>query len=123
MPGREKSPMTEPRHIFHHILQGTVPCQRVWEDEHTLCFRDIHPKAPIHALLIPKKDYQDALDFYAHASPEEVLAFQNAFVQTIKTLKLDTQGFRAITNQGHHGGQEVPHFHLHILGGEVLEDF
>ncbi|PPE03624.1 HIT domain-containing protein [Holospora curviuscula] len=102
--------------IFRKIIQGIIPCQKIWEDTHTLCFKDITPKAPIHVLLIPKGDYQDALRFYKNASVEEILSFQKGMVAVVELLGLGKHGFRAIMNQGDYGKQEVLHFHVHILG-------
>ena len=107
--------------IFRKIIQGTIPCQKIWEDRHNLCFKDINPKAPIHVLLIPKGTYQDAVDFYKNASVEEILSFQKGIVAVVTLLGLEKGGFRAITNQGHYGKQEVFHFHLHILGDKERE--
>ena len=113
----------ESLNVFQKIIQGIIPCARVLENEHSLCFRDVAPKAPIHVLLIPKKDYRDAYEFYTQASCEELLSFHKALTQVIALLGLHETGFRIISNQGHDGGQEVPHFHMHILGGALLPAF
>ncbi|ETZ05278.1 MULTISPECIES: HIT domain-containing protein [Holospora] len=104
--------------VFLKIVQGIIPCQKVWEDSYTLCFKDVSPKAPVHVLLIPKGEYLNALEFYKNASTEEILSFQKGIVEVVELLGLEKNGFRAITNQGNYGHQEVPHFHLHILGAK-----
>lgn len=109
--------------IFQKIIQGLVPCERIWENAHALCFKDIEPKAPVHALLVPKKHYLHALDFYANASDLEILSLQKGIANVIHILNLQKNGCRIITNQGLHGRQEVHHFHLHILGGALLPNF
>lgn len=105
--------------IFARILRGEIPNKTVLETPHTLTFHDINPAAPVHVLLIPKGAYVDFADFAAHASTEELVDFHRAAAQVCDMLELD-QGYRCITNAGAHGMQEVPHYHLHILGGHVL---
>ncbi|MFD1796193.1 HIT domain-containing protein [Paracoccus aurantiacus] len=110
--------------IFARILRGEIPNDTVLETEHTLAFRDIQPKAPSHVLVIPKGKYVTFDDFAENASPEEITDFLRACAQIAKAEGLSTaeggHGFRAITNAGSDGVQEVPHFHLHILGGRVM---
>lgn len=105
--------------IFARILRGEIPNKTILETPHTLAFYDINPAAPVHALVIPKGAYVDFADFAAHASAAELVDFHRAAAQVCDMLGLD-QGYRAITNAGAHGMQEVPHYHLHILGGRVL---
>jgi len=105
--------------IFAKIIRGEIPCDKVYEDEHVLAFNDIAPQAPIHILVIPKGAYIDLADFSANASGDEITAFNRAVAQIISDHDLES-GFRAIANTGVHGGQEVPHYHLHILGGASL---
>ncbi len=106
--------------LFARILRGEIPCSKVYEDAHVLAFRDIHPKAPVHILVVPKGDYVSLQDFSAQASEDEITAFYRAVSKITAAEGLDSGGFRAIANAGLHGGQEVPHFHLHILGGGEL---
>ena len=106
--------------IFAKILKGDIPCDKVFEDDHVLAFRDISPQAPVHILVIPKGQYISLEDFGAKASPEEIAAFHRAVAKIIADEGLSENGFRAIANTGDHGGQEVPHYHLHLLGGEKL---
>ncbi|MNP59229.1 HIT-like protein [compost metagenome] len=93
------------------------------ETEHSFAFRDIAPKAPVHVLLIPKGAYVSYDDFAANASDAEILDFTRALARLTQELGVDLdqgQGYRAITNAGPDGVQEVPHFHLHILGGRHM---
>lgn len=106
--------------IFAKILRGEIPCDKVYEDDHVLAFKDIAPQAPVHILVIPKGAYISIDDFGANASPDELKAFFSA-VNTIANDKgLTEQGFRSIANTGDYGGQEVPHFHMHLLGGKKI---
>lgn len=106
--------------IFARILRGEIPCDRVMENGHVLAFRDIRPQAPVHILVIPKGKYRDAADFGANASAAEIEAFWRVVPQIAGEHGLTDRGFRIIANAGAHGGQEVPHFHVHILGGRYL---
>ena len=106
--------------IFARILRGEIPCKKVFENEHVLAFRDIHPKAPVHILVLPKGRYLSIADFGARASAQEITAFYQAVSSIAETEGLSRDGFRAIANTGLNGGQEVPHFHLHLLGGGKL---
>lgn len=102
--------------IFAKIIRGEIPCNKIFEDDHVLAFYDIAPQAPIHILVIPKGAYTDLADFSANARSDEITAFHRAVAQLVKDHDLKG-GFRAIANTGEHGGQEVPHYHLHIVGG------
>lgn len=106
--------------IFAMILRGEIPKSTVIETDNSLAFRDINPQAPVHVLLIPKGKYVTIDDFAANASAEETHDFWATFASIIEREGLREKGYRVISNAGDHGLQEVPHFHLHILGGEVL---
>lgn len=106
--------------IFAMILRGEIPNSTVVETDHSLAFRDINPQAPVHVLLIPKGKYVTLDDFAANASVEETADFWTTFSSIITSENLDGGGYRVISNAGDHGLQEVPHFHLHILGGHTL---
>lgn len=105
------------QNIFAKILRGEIPCDKVYEDDHVLAFNDIAPKAPVHILVIPKGAYISVEDFGAQASAEEIKAFFSAVSKIARENGLVENGFRSIANTGVHGGQEVPHFHMHLLGG------
>lgn len=104
--------------IFAKILRGEIPNNTVYEDEYVLCFDDINPQMPVHCLIIPKGAYVDLSDFSMNASDDEVMAFHRAISQIVDLKGLVNSGYRTICNTGDHGCQEVPHFHMHILGGE-----
>ena len=106
--------------IFAKILRGEIPCRKAHEDEHVLAFHDIHPQAPVHILVIPKGAYKDMSDFTQNAKPEEIAALFRALGRIAKDNGLDETGYRVISNCGVNGGQEVPHLHLHLLGGRKL---
>jgi histidine triad (HIT) family protein len=111
----------DPQNIFARILRGEIPNKTVLETPHTLAFHDIHPQAPIHVLVIPKGAYVTFDDFAARASAEELTDFHRTAAKVCAMLGIAPgQGYRAITNAGVHGLQEVPHYHLHILAGRGL---
>jgi histidine triad (HIT) family protein len=111
----------DPQNIFARILRGEIPNKTVLETPHTLAFHDIHPQAPIHVLVIPKGPYVTFDHFAAEASAEELTDFHRTAAKVCAMMGIAPgQGYRAITNAGVHGMQEVPHYHLHILGGRVL---
>ena len=106
--------------IFAKILRGEIPCDKVYEDDHVLAFNDIAPQAPVHILVIPKGKYISIDDFGANGTAEEVAAFYRAVSHIVKEKGLQNNGFRTIANTGDDGGQEVPHYHMHILGGQKI---
>ncbi len=115
------APSYDPQNIFARILRGEIPNKTVLETAHTLAFHDIHPQAPVHVLVIPKGPYATFDQFAAEASAEEIVDFHRTAARVCEMVGVAPgQGYRAITNAGLHGMQEVPHYHLHILGGRVL---
>ena len=106
--------------IFAKILRGEIPNDTVYEDDHVLAFNDIAPQAPVHVLVIPKGAYVSIDDFGTNGSAEEIKAFHSAISKIVEQLGLKGDGFRVISNTGKNGGQEVPHYHAHILGGTQL---
>ncbi len=108
------------QNIFAKILRGEIPNKTVYEDDHVLAFEDINPHAPVHVLVIPKGPYTDIGDFSANASDLEITAYYRAFPKILDKLDLTGDGYRVIANCGINGGQEVPHFHSHILGGTKI---
>ena len=103
--------------IFAKILRGDIPCKKVHDDAHALAFHDIHPARPVHVLVIPKGKYTDFTDFATRAPAAEQGGFWKAVAETAAKAGVTTSGYRLIANTGANGGQEVPHFHVHILGG------
>lgn len=113
-------PEYDDSNVFARILRGEIPCKKIHEGPHVLAFADLHPKAPVHILVIPKGKYVDVADFGARADTGEVAAFWQAVATIAQESGLRERGFRVIANAGANGGQEVPHFHVHILGGKAL---
>jgi len=112
------------QNIFAKILRGEIPNKTVLETEHSLAFYDIEPQAPVHVLVIPKGPYVCYDHFAQAATDAEILDFTRASGEVCRLTGVQPgeggEGFRAITNAGEHGVQEVPHYHLHILGGRAL---
>ena len=109
--------------IFAKILRGEIPCNKIYEDEFVLSFHDINPQKKIHALVIPKGKYIDLDDFSLNASSEEMVGLLKGINIVAKKLGISTEvgeGYRAIANISDHGGQEGPHLHFHIFGGEKV---
>ena len=108
--------------IFAKILRGEIPCSKVFENEYVLSFYDINPQKKIHILVIPKGEYIDLDNFNTEASEKEIIEFTKSITHIVKTLKISSndKGYRVLTNIGQNGGQEVPHLHYHIFGGEVI---
>jgi len=106
--------------VFARILRGEIPCNRVFEDAHVLAFHDIHPQAPVHVVVISKGAYRDMNDFSANAPEAEISALFRAVGKIAADLNLAGEGYRFLSNCGGHGGQEVPHFHVHLFGGRPL---
>ena len=101
--------------IFAKILRSEIPCNKVFEDEFIFSFEDINPKAKIHILIIPKKPYIDVLDFLENADADYQSNFWISVNKIISQLDLKNKGFQIKTHKGKDGGQEVFHFHLHLL--------
>jgi len=106
--------------IFAKILRGEIPCKAVYEDEFALAFPDINPQAPVHLLVIPKGEYVSAADFNASAPPDALTGFYRAVAHVAKLAGVADNGYRLICNIGADSRSEVPHFHVHILGGKKL---
>tara|TARA_Y100001936_G_scaffold10984_1_gene9715 strand:+ start:566 stop:931 length:366 start_codon:yes stop_codon:yes gene_type:complete len=109
--------------IFAKILRGEIPCKKIYEDEFVLSFHDINPQKKIHALVIPKGKYKNLDDFCENASPTEIVGFFKGIEIVAKKVGISIQngeGYRALTNIGNNGGQEVPHLHFHLFGGEKV---
>tara|TARA_B100001250_G_C19624084_1_gene710730 strand:+ start:149 stop:514 length:366 start_codon:yes stop_codon:yes gene_type:complete len=109
--------------IFAKILREEIPCKKIYEDEFVLSFYDINPQKKIHALVIPKGKYVDLDDFCSNAKPEEMVGLLKGINIVAKKLgmSVDTgKGYRALSNISEDGGQEVPHLHFHLFGGEKL---
>jgi histidine triad (HIT) family protein len=112
------------QNIFAKILRGEIPNKTVLETEHALAFHDIQPQAPIHVLVIPKGPYVCYDHFALEASDAEIVGFNRAVGEVCKMLEIQPgeggDGYRVISNAGENGVQEVPHLHVHVLGGRWL---
>ena len=108
--------------IFAKILRKEIPCKKIYEDDYVLSFYDINPQKKIHALVIPKGEYIDLDDFLKNGKEKEITEFFKAVSHVAKLLKVSNieGGYRTLTNIGKNGGQEVPHLHFHIFGGEKV---
>ncbi len=105
--------------IFDKILAGDIPCQKIYEDEFVLAFRDVNPQAPTHALVIPKKRVERFQEYKA-ADPIDVGQFFNRVAKVASELGLEKRGYRIVINNGADGQQSVEYLHAHILGGRQL---
>ena len=109
--------------IFAKILRKEIPCNKIYEDEFVLSFHDINPQKKIHALVIPKGKYTDLDDFSANASAKEIVGLLKGINIVARKLEISVdkgKGYRALANISEHGGQEVPHLHFHLFGGEKI---
>jgi histidine triad (HIT) family protein len=112
------------QNIFAKILRGEIPCDKVLETEHSLAFNDIQPQAPVHVLVIPKGPYVNADHFGEAATDAELADFNRAIGRVAREAgvaqSMGGGGYRIIANSGPDGRQDVPHFHIHIAGGERM---
>ena len=112
------------QNIFAKILRGDIPCEKIYEDEYVLSFKDVNPQAPSHILIIPKGAYTDINDFIENASNEEIIGFNKAIPVVAHQLGISEtsggKGYRLISNAGSEAHQTVAHFHIHLLAGRNL---
>ena len=101
--------------IFAKILRNEIPCEKIYEDDFVLSFKDINPQAKLHILIIPKKSFIDIADFLENGDEKYQSDFWKSVNQIIKDLNLTDKGFQLKAHKGKDGGQEVFHFHLHLL--------
>ena len=112
--------MYDKNNIFAKILRKEIPCDKVYEDLFGLFFNDINPQAKIHVLGIPKFPCSTFSEYIKNADNENISSFFKSVQIVINKLGIENSGYRLITNSGENGGQEVPHFHIHILAGEKI---
>jgi diadenosine tetraphosphate (Ap4A) HIT family hydrolase len=110
----------DPQNIFAKILRGEIPCDKVYEDDTALAFKDINPQAPVHVLVLPKGPYVSQDDFSANASDAEIAGLFRAVGTVARELGVVEDGYRFLANTGSDAHQEVPHFHVHIFAGRDL---
>ena len=109
--------------IFAKILRSEIPCEKIYEDEFVLSFYDVKPQKKIHALVIPKGKYVNLDHFTNDASDKEIVALIKGINTVAKKLGISIdvgRGYRTLSNIGSDGGQEVPHLHFHLFGGEKV---
>ena len=112
--------MYDDNNIFAKILRSEIPCDKVYEDNNVIFFHDINPVAKIHVLGVPKIKCVNFADFIEQSNEQTIKNFFKKVLVVVKMLDLKESGYRLITNSGSDGGQEVPHYHVHIIGGEPL---
>ena len=112
--------MYDENNIFAKIIRGEIPCDKVYEDDNVLFFKDINPIAKIHDLGIPQSQCVDFSDFILKNTPTTISEFFKKTNLVIEKLGIGNDGYKVISNSGINGGQEVPHFHIHILGGQKV---
>jgi histidine triad (HIT) family protein len=104
--------------IFGKIIKGELPSEKVFENDRIVAIKDIHPQAPVHILIIPKKEIQDLQS----VTPED-LPLMTEIIEVAQKLakKFNIEkGYRLLTNNGSEGGQVIFHLHFHLLGGRKL---
>ena len=104
--------------VFAKILRGEIPTSKIYEDDYVISFRDIHPKAPTHVLVVPKRAYVDFNDLIQKADATEKDGIFNAVYKIACQLNVVESGYRLLMNVGSGAGQEVPHLHIHILSNK-----
>ncbi|MGB8622522.1 MAG: HIT domain-containing protein [Paracoccaceae bacterium] len=114
----------DPENIFAKILRGEIPNDTVLETEHSLAFRDIQPQAPTHVLIVPKGAYVTYDHFAQEASDAEILDYTRAIGEVCRIMGVQPgeggSGYRILSNSGGDAVQEVPHLHVHVVGGRHL---
>lgn len=106
--------------VFAQIIEGKIPCDKVYEDENFIAFHDLYPQAPVHILVVPKKPLKNL----AEAKESDALLIGKALLLAAKLAKQFgiAEGYRIITNSGAGAGQTIFHLHFHVLGGRVLDE-
>jgi histidine triad (HIT) family protein len=107
--------------IFCKIVNGTIPSSRVYEDDDVMAFDDIHPMAPVHVIIIPKRHIETLMDVTAD-NMKAVSSLINAAREVARVKGIDKRGFRTVINCNEEGGQVIFHLHMHVLGGKKLKD-
>ena len=104
--------------VFKKIIDGEIPANIVYDDDHCLAFQDVNPQAPTHFLVIPRKEIPSLAD--AVESDRDLLGHLLFVANKVAKEQGLTEGYRTVINIGEDGGQTVPHLHIHVLGGRRL---
>ena len=105
--------------IFAKIIRKEIPAKIVYEDDRVMAFRDIDAKAPVHILVVPKKDVARISE--AVAADEPLLGhLLTVAAEVARKEGIDSTGYRLVINKGAHAGESVPHLHVHLLGGRQM---
>ncbi len=115
--------MYDKNNVFAKIIRGEIPSKKVYENAYALSFLDVDPVAEVHALVVPRGEYENILDFSINASDDEKLGFFDCLNQTAEKLGIDSCNMFVNTGHGPYMVQSVPHFHLHIIAGNKIKDF
>ncbi len=107
--------------VFCRIVKGEIPSEKVYEDGDVLAFEDIHPMAPVHVIVIPKRHVATLMDLKSDLSGIMTAMYRGA-QETARRKGIDQRGFRTVINCNPEGGQIVYHLHMHVLGGTRLKD-
>ncbi|ERI90242.1 histidine triad domain protein [Clostridiales bacterium oral taxon 876 str. F0540] len=105
--------------IFCDIIEGRIPCDKVYEDDQVLAFKDINPEAPVHVLIIPK-EHIESINSLDESNINILAPIYRAARIIAQELKIAESGYRVVTNCGKDAGQTVQHIHFHLLGGRSL---
>lgn len=106
--------------VFNKIINGEIPTELLIESKYTIAFRDINPSYDLHILVIPRGHYTNYSDFIKNASDNEIIDFNKTMSNLIDELDIEEEGYRIVSNTNDNAGQEIYHYHAHILGGEKL---
>jgi histidine triad (HIT) family protein len=104
--------------VFGLIIQGKLPCKKVFENERILAIEDLHPVAPVHILIMPKKEIPSLQAIEPHDLP--LIGEMVEVAQKIAEEKGIAEGYRLLTNNGTDSGQTIFHLHFHLIGGRIL---
>ncbi|MBS0651387.1 MAG: histidine triad nucleotide-binding protein [Verrucomicrobia bacterium] len=104
--------------IFGKIIQGTLPCEKVFENDRIIAFKDIEPVAPVHILIVPKKEIPNLQS----VQPEDLSLIAECITvaQQLASANDIEDGYRLLTNNGPMAGQTIFHLHFHLIGGRQL---
>ena len=119
MPIDHKQPY-DPSNILARVVRGELPSNVVVDSTHSLALHDIAPLAAIHVLVVPKGDYVSFEDFATNASDAEIVDLVRTIGKAATETGADAQGYRILANTGKRAGQEIPHLHVHLFGGQPL---